>query len=399
MVAAVALFTALRGWGQNDEPILLANPSFEDLPLASRPPAGWYDCGFPEESPPDTQPGAFEVDKPPYDGQSYLGMVVRDNDTWESVSQRLSRPLEPGKCYEFTLYMARSMIYVSQSRLNNQQANYTTPAKLRIWGGAGFCNKAELLAESNLVINERWLQYNFRFEPKQYHTFIVLEAYYKTPTLFPYNGHILIDNASPIYPVPCDEEVVQVPEQPLDAIPQPEEEHSTPSPSQPQTTPPQPPPPPEPPVTQQEPPPQSQPTQEQSLQPRILKELDRAKIREGTTLRIEQLYFAADSDEIREESYPVLEEIYRFLRDNPDVVVEIGGHTNTIPDHEYCDRLSTARAKAVVDWLVAKGIEPARLTYKGYGKRHPIVANDRYSLAARQKNQRVEIKILSIGEQ
>ncbi len=394
------MLATVWGWGQtDDEPILLANPSFEDMPLASRPPAGWYDCGFPEESPPDTQPGAFEVTTPPYDGQSYLGMVVRDNDTWEMVSQRLSRPLEPGKCYEFTLYMARSLIYVSQSRVSNQQANYTTPAKLRIWGGAGYCNKAELLAESNLVINERWLQYNFRFEPKQYHTFIVLEAYYKTPTLFPYNGHILIDNASPIYPVPCDEEVAQVPEQPAEEVPATPEPPRT-EPEQPATPEPQPA---TPPVVQNEPEPepepQPQPAQPEPEAPRILKELDRDKIKAGTTLRIEQLYFNADSDEIREESYPVLEEIYRFLRDNPDVVVEIGGHTNTIPDHEYCDRLSTARAKAVVDWLVQKGIDPSRLTYKGYGKRYPIVPNDRYSLAARQKNQRVEIKILSIGGQ
>ncbi len=383
---------AWRVVAQNDdEPILLANPSFEDLPLASRPPAGWYDCGFPEESPPDTQPGAFEVNKPPYDGQSYLGMVVRDNDTWEMVSQRLSRPLEPGKCYEFTLYMARSMIYVSPSRVSNEQANYTTPAKLRIWGGAGYCNKAELLAESNLVINERWLQYNFRFEPKQYHTFIVLEAYYKTPTLFPYNGHILIDNASPIYPVPCKEEVVQAPEEPLDETSQPQ-----PQPTRQQTD--------EPPVAHTPPvleketvdPVLSNP-EPKPEKPKILKDLDRSKIKAGTTLRIEQLYFAADSDEIREESYPVLEEIYEFLRDNPDVVVEIGGHTNTIPDPDYCDRLSTARAKAVVDYLVRKGIDPARLTYKGYGKRFPIVPNDKHSLAARQKNQRVEIKILSMG--
>ena len=92
------------------EPIHLTNPSFEDIPRYSRPPVGWFDCaknfGFKGETPPDTQPsGAFSVSKAPYDGSTYLGMVVRDNDTWESVSQRLSKPMQKGQCYEFSIYI------------------------------------------------------------------------------------------------------------------------------------------------------------------------------------------------------------------------------------------------------------------------------------------------------
>jgi outer membrane protein OmpA-like peptidoglycan-associated protein len=56
--------------------------------------------------------------------------------------------------------------------------------------------------------------------------------------------------------------------------------------------------------------------------------------------------------------------------------------------------LSTDRAKAVVDFLISKGIDDDRLVYNGYGKRNPIAKNDKQSMAARRKNQRVEIKIL-----
>jgi len=90
----------------------------------------------------------------------------------------------------------------------------------------------------------------------------------------------------------------------------------------------------------------------------------------------------------------VLDEIFDFLDSNKKVVIEIGGHTNNIPSHEYCDRLSSSRAKNVASYLYNKGISQQRIAFKGYGKREPVASNE--SLAGRKKNQRVEIKILSI---
>jgi len=369
-----------------NEPITLINPSFEDIPRYGKPPRGWYDCGFPGETPPDVQPlpeGQFQVSKPAEDGDTYLGLVVRDNETWEMVSQRLSAPLKAGKCYQFSLFLCRSNLYVSQSRTTDEEVNYTTPAKLRIWGGAGYCNKAELLAETSQIINTRWLEYNFKFEPKQTHTYLMLEVFYKTPVLFPYNGNVLVDNASPIIPVPCD---IETPESPALAENATAEEPPTPSPSKPQ--PPQNPPRPAAENTLKPLPPTNQ------NKPKILKSLERNRLRKGQTIRIDKLYFEADKATFTPDSYAVLDEIYYFLSANKDVMVEIGGHTNTIPEQDYCDRLSKARAKGVVDYLVAKGIDAKRLAYKGYGKRKPIIRNDKYSQAARKKNQRVEIKIL-----
>jgi outer membrane protein OmpA-like peptidoglycan-associated protein len=79
---------------------------------------------------------------------------------------------------------------------------------------------------------------------------------------------------------------------------------------------------------------------------------------------------------------------------NKNVVIEVGGHTNNVPAAEYCDRLSTARAKSVAEYLYGKGIDQDRITYKGYGKNKPIASND--SVKGRKKNQRVEIKILRV---
>lgn len=127
---------------------------------------------------------------------------------------------------------------------------------------------------------------------------------------------------------------------------------------------------------------------------KILPDLAISNIKVGQTLRINELYFKADSTEISQESNAVLEEIFTFLSSNPSVSVEIGGHTNTIPPHEYCDKLSTERARSVATYFYNKGIAQNRLSYKGYGKRQALT-NDT-SLDGRKRNQRVEIKIISI---
>ena len=127
---------------------------------------------------------------------------------------------------------------------------------------------------------------------------------------------------------------------------------------------------------------------------KILKDLDRKKIYKGQKINIDNLYFAADASNITESSHEVLDEVYDFLKSNEDVKIEIGGHTNGTPKHEYCDSLSTVRAKEVAEYLIKKGILASRLQFKGYGKRKPVASNN--TKEGRKKNQRVEIKILSL---
>lgn len=126
---------------------------------------------------------------------------------------------------------------------------------------------------------------------------------------------------------------------------------------------------------------------------KLIPELEIDKVEIGSTVRLEQLFFDADSIVLEPENFPILDEIFDFMTANPEVVIEIGGHTNTVPPHEYCDRLSTQRAQNVAYYLYQKGIPESRLSYRGYGKRKPLT--DDKSLVGRQKNQRVEIKILS----
>lgn len=123
-------------------------------------------------------------------------------------------------------------------------------------------------------------------------------------------------------------------------------------------------------------------------------ELRAETLRSGQTIQLKKLYFKADSTNIELPSYPTLNEISKFLKSNPKVIVEVGGHTNNIPSHDFCDRLSTERAKAVADYLINKGIDKERVVYKGYGKRKPITTNK--TKDGRTKNQRVELKILSL---
>lgn len=390
-ILTILISFSIQAFSQSDT-IRLVNPSFEGQPMASRTPYGWVDCGFKGETPPDIQPsGTFMVTRQAYSGNTYLGMVVRDNDTWERVSQRLSSPIQAGKCYSFTIYLCRSGVYLSpdpnSSALQGRDVqqlkpkSYTQPAVLRVWGGSGYCSQRELLGETSTVENTNWQAYTLTFEPSQTHYYFELEAFYKTPTLLPYNGNLLIDNAGEIIEIPCPDE-----EQVNDLVQEdPPIENEKTDPKQP-----------EPRIEKQE---ELEKPKEvvvnNELKKKIIKELDRKTIKEGQTIKIEKLYFKADSSRIEANSFEVLDEIYEFLNEHKDVTVEIGGHTNGQPPHEFCDKLSQERAQAVANYLIEQGINEDRLQVKGYGKRKPIATNK--TLEGRRRNQRVEIKILSLA--
>ena len=406
-----------------DVEISINNPSFEDIPHKGQPGSyirGWYDCGllqFKGETPPDIHPllerrikrsltfqnrihvdtverGIWEVMSKPSEGNTFLGMVVRDNDTWESLSQRLKVPIEEGKCYSFSIDLARSDFYVSGSRLTEAIENYTQPSVLRIWGGTAVCGKQELLGESVTVENNQWRTYEFEFRPDRSVNFFTLEAFYKVPNLFAYNGHLLLDNASIIKEIPCDEEEINAPEteeimaevqesvnkprQPVKAAPAPVTESLDVSD-----------------IIEEKPVVVSEPEVPKNLIP----ELQGKNFRTGQIIRINSIYFPADSETLNDQSIEAIEQIFDFLTNNKGIVIEVGGHTATVPRAGYCDQLSSARAKVVATYLARMGISPKRLYYKGYGKRKPIVPDDKYNMAARKKNQRVEIKILQTNYQ
>ncbi|MEZ4939717.1 MAG: OmpA family protein [Saprospiraceae bacterium] len=130
------------------------------------------------------------------------------------------------------------------------------------------------------------------------------------------------------------------------------------------------------------------------IKKRILPELNASLLRSGQKIKMEQLSFKADSSSLTPDALPTLDELYDFMEENGEIVIEIGGHTNSTPPDEFCDRLSTARAKTVADYLIEKGIDSRRVAFKGYGKRQPIATNA--TAEGRRLNQRVEIKIMAL---
>ncbi len=371
--------------------IFLSNPSFEDMPQHSRTPIGWVDCGPLMESPPDIQPGFWGVSKAAQHGNTYLGLVVRQRETWEGISQALSRPMEKDKCYEFSIFLCRAEFYLSPlSQDARDSANFVTPAKLRIYGGFGPCDKQYLLAETKEVISHRWLEYKFKLEPIAAYSHISIEAFYRTPVLFPYNGNVLVDNLSNLKLIPCDQPIEDVPTAETSAT-----KPNNPTAAKPTTTKPT-----DSSAVKPMPPTSANgnpapPTPKPAPAEVSIAELRGADLKEGQTIRIDKLYFKADSAVIVESSNAVLQDLYTFMSKNPEVSVEIGGHTNGLPPHEYCDKLSAARAKVVYDYLIQKGIPATRLQYKGYGKRQPVDTNA--TVDGRRKNQRVEVKILKLS--
>lgn len=117
-------------------------------------------------------------------------------------------------------------------------------------------------------------------------------------------------------------------------------------------------------------------------------------IREGQVLTLNNVFFDANKSKIKEESFSELNEIAVFLKENPNIWVEIGGHTNGLPEDDFCNKLSNDRAESVRQYLIGQGADADRITWKGYGKTQPIADNS--TLAGRTKNQRVELKIIKV---
>lgn len=139
---------------------------------------------------------------------------------------------------------------------------------------------------------------------------------------------------------------------------------------------------------------------------------------------IENIFFDFDKSTLRPESKTALDELAQMLRDNPNVSIEMGAHTDRHGTEEYNIALSERRAKAVIDYLIESGIPAQRLQHQGYGKSKPKtvtrriarefpqfkegdILDEEYILAlppedqdaADQVNRRTEFKVLSVDYQ
>ena len=116
------------------------------------------------------------------------------------------------------------------------------------------------------------------------------------------------------------------------------------------------------------------------------------KVKVGKKVVLNNILFESGKSVLTASSYKEADRLLEILRDNPQMKIEISGHTDKTGSEQLNLSLSGQRSKAVVDYLIQKGIEASRLTNKGYGSSQPIDVNS--TPAGRAKNRRVEFKIL-----
>ena len=130
----------------------------------------------------------------------------------------------------------------------------------------------------------------------------------------------------------------------------------------------------------------------------IFKAIELSKIQIGQKMVLNNIFFDFNKASLRNISEVELNKLLKLMEKNPDLSVEISGHT----DHkEINDKLSQERAEAVVNYIIVKGIDKSRLLARGYGKARPIASNTLAdgsdNVEGMQLNRRVELQVLGIA--
>jgi OOP family OmpA-OmpF porin len=116
-------------------------------------------------------------------------------------------------------------------------------------------------------------------------------------------------------------------------------------------------------------------------------------VEEGRISILETIRFEPESSAIDQSSYGIMDQIALALRKHKEIDrIEVGGHTDSTGSHEYNMRLSHARARSVRKYLLEQGIQPGRLSARGYGPDKPIA--DNATDDGRAKNRRVEFVVV-----
>ncbi|SHK37326.1 OmpA family protein [Hymenobacter psychrotolerans] len=123
----------------------------------------------------------------------------------------------------------------------------------------------------------------------------------------------------------------------------------------------------------------------------VVKDIQLQKLDVGVKVVLNNIFFDFDKATLRKESTGELERLQKLLAETPALRLEISGHTDNVGNAAYNKDLSQRRAKAVVDYLVTKGVTKDRLTFAGYGDTQPVAPNT--TKAGRQQNRRTEFKV------
>ena len=115
-------------------------------------------------------------------------------------------------------------------------------------------------------------------------------------------------------------------------------------------------------------------------------------------VKVDNVYYDFNKASLQKTSFASLDKLVILLNENPALQIELNSHTDSKGDDTYNQKLSDARAKTVVEYLISKGIDKTRLVPKGYGETVPVAENTNADGTdnpdGRQQNRRTEFKVL-----
>lgn len=114
-------------------------------------------------------------------------------------------------------------------------------------------------------------------------------------------------------------------------------------------------------------------------------------IEKGETITLKNIFFDFDKAELKTGSYPELNRVLKYLKEEKIDKILIKGHTDSIGDDNYNMGLSGRRAKAVMDFFIKNGISRERLSFKAFGESQPKASNE--TPEGRSQNRRVDFEI------
>jgi outer membrane protein OmpA-like peptidoglycan-associated protein/tetratricopeptide (TPR) repeat protein len=123
------------------------------------------------------------------------------------------------------------------------------------------------------------------------------------------------------------------------------------------------------------------------------------KLETGKTFVLKNIYYDFDKWNIRSDAEPELNKLVQILTDHPEISIELGSHTDSRGKDKYNEILSQRRAEAAVAYIVGKGVDPSRISAKGYGESAPVndcVNGADCSEEDFQLNRRTEITITNV---
>jgi len=109
---------------------------------------------------------------------------------------------------------------------------------------------------------------------------------------------------------------------------------------------------------------------------------------------LKNIQFGLNSSQLQQVSLIELDKLLQMMNDNPNIKVQINGHTDNSGTEQHNTQLSLDRAKTVADYLISKGIDAKRLTWKGYGSSKPVADNS--TEQGRALNRRTEFTVTGL---